>query len=210
MAEKVALFGGTFDPVHHGHLITARAVAEATGMARITLVPTACPPHKRAAGASSADRLAMLRLAVKDDALFDLCMLELRRPGPSYTIDTVETILAERGPTCQVSVIVGADMLEGVASWHRADELLRMVTLVVACRPGAQDGGNAAAVLSGALGGKEAAGVSMVSVATPLLEVSSSDIRRRIAEGRSIRYLTPDNVLCYIQENGLYRPSGGA
>jgi nicotinate-nucleotide adenylyltransferase len=206
MSERVFLFGGTFDPVHHGHLIVARAVAEEIGAARITLVPAASPPHKPPADSSSDDRLAMLRLAVRDDPLFEICTLELNRSGPSYTIDTVEAILADRGPACRVSLVIGADTLDGVASWYRAEDLLGKVALVVARRPGAESAADVQAVLSRRLGPELAGRIEAASVATPLLDISSTEIRRRVAAGRSIRYLTPDSVLSYILDRGLYRP----
>ena len=143
----------------------------------------------------------MLRLAVRDDPLFDLCMLELNRPGPSYTIDTVEALLADH-EGCRTSLIVGADMLEGLGSWHRADELLRKVRLIVACRPETEDIGELESILSREVGGSVGAHVSAVSVSTPMLQISSTDIRRRIGKGQSIRYLTLDEVAAYISDNG--------
>ena len=202
MTQPLVLFGGTFDPVHFGHLLTARAVAESLGLERITLMPTAVPPHKREANASSEDRLAMLRLAIHNDPLFDLCMLEIDRPGPSYTIDTVEALIADRSD-CEVSLVVGADMLEGLGRWHRSGELLKKVKLIVACRPNTEDVDRLEGILARELGGA-ATGVSAVAVSTPMIEISSTDIRRRVGRGLPIRYLTTDEVVAYIADSGLY------
>jgi len=205
MTAAITLFGGTFDPVHFGHLITARAVAEELGCGLITLLPTACPPHKDAARASGEDRLAMLRLAVAGDRLFEVCRLELDRPGPSYTIDTVEALLAGGGAAGRASIIVGADMLDGLRTWRRAEELLGIATIVVACRPGRQQAtATAAEDLARCFDAETAARMVVRTVQTPLIDISSSQIRTRVAEGRPIRYLTPEPVATYIRQHGLY------
>jgi len=203
MADSLVLFGGTFDPVHFGHLLTARAIAESLQLDRITFVPTAVPPHKQAANASREDRLAMLRMAVHNDPLFDLHTLEIDRSGPSYTIDTVEALVADC-PDRDVSLIVGADMLEGLGRWHRAEELLQKVRLIVACRPHAEDVGKLKAIVQREIGESGASSISAIPVKTPLVEISSTEIRRRVARGLSIRYLTLDEVVAYIGDKGLY------
>ena len=111
MRRVLVLFGGSFDPVHHGHLIVARAVAELRGFNRITLVPAAQSPHKRDAHASAEHRLAMLRLAVEDDELFDICDSEVKRSPPSYSIDTVEALRSQHGGDVELHWVIGADML---------------------------------------------------------------------------------------------------
>ena len=135
MPDRIVLFGGTFDPVHHGHLIVARALAEARGYDRITLVPSASPPHKAPACAPAADRLAMLHLAVEAERLFDVCDVELRREGASYTFDTVAELASRLEAPGRVHLVLGADMLADLPHWHRADELVRLVEFVVAVRP---------------------------------------------------------------------------
>ena len=206
MGRKAAFFGGTFDPVHIGHLITARAVAEELGFEHITLVPAASPPHKDGAVASGKHRLAMLRLAARDDPLFGISQVELHRDGPSYTFDTLEALRDQYGPDAQLTWIIGADMLEGLSSWHRADELLSLARLAIACRPPWQQ--RIPQLLEGLaddLPGSSIESLAASVVQTPLLEVSSCRIRRRIAEGLTVRHLTPDSVVAYIETHRLYR-----
>jgi len=205
MAEGMLLFGGTFDPVHNGHLIVARAAAEELGFARVTLIPANNPPHKPPACAPAADRLAMLGLAVQGDGLFDVCDLELRRSGPSYTLDTLKALRRQLG---EVSLhwLIGADMLADLPDWHRADEVLSLVRIVVAARPaerGTVD--DVLAGLSGRLGEQHIRRLREGILHMPLIDISSSDIRRRVAAGQSVRYLVPEGVARYVADHGLYR-----
>jgi len=208
MAGRLVLFGGTFDPVHFGHLIIARAVAERLGFERITLVPTACPPHKQAAVASPADRMAMLDLATRDDPLFDICGLELGRGGMSYTFDTVQALMDRHGSDCRVCLVIGADMLGSLPAWHRAEELVRTVRIVVAYRPGWQvDAAGATRLLAEQFSTDAARQMRVEFVETMLVDISSSLIRQRVRDQLPIRYLTPVSVVSYIHEHGLYRDS---
>ncbi len=205
MPRRIALFGGTFDPVHFGHLVIARAIAEECGFERITLVPAASPPHKAGTAASADQRLAMLQLAIRDDPLFEISRLEILRGGASYTFDTLQALTAEHGADCELSWIIGLDMLEELHKWHRAQEVTDLAQIVVAARPPWQ---NQAAKLLKRLAKHFSAetvdAISQSFVSTPLLDISSTDIRRRVAEGLSIRYLLPDSVRCYIEDRGLY------
>jgi len=206
MTDRMVVYGGTFDPVHYGHLITARAVAEANGYDRIVLLPTARPPHKAPAGADGAERLQMLRLAVADDPIFDVCDIEIRRPGKSYTFDTLEALRESRGPGVEVHWIVGADMLADLPNWRRAAEVMDLATIVIALRPPwheriEQALGDLAARMGAERAGKLAGGV----VSTPLIDISSTDIRHRVASGLPIRYLVCDPVADFIREKQLYR-----
>ncbi len=205
MSEQIVLLGGTFDPVHFGHLLTARAVAEKRGFERITFVPTASPPHKAGPVASGADRLAMLELAIEGDPLFDICRLELTRTGPSYTLDTLQALRAQHGPDVRLSWIVGADMLEGLPSWHRVGDVLEIAEIIVAARPPWQLKINSLLEkMSTQLPALKIDKIKNSMVVTPLIEISSSDIRRRADDGRTIRYLVPSSVDDYIRENNLY------
>jgi len=206
MVKRIALFGGTFDPVHVGHLITARAVAEHHGFGRVTLVPAACPPHKQGPRAAPEHRMAMLELAVRDDPTFGICDLELYRTGPSYTYDTLIELRDRHGPDAELYWIIGADMLASLHTWRRAGKVMDLARIVVAARPpwqGKTDG--LLSGLAGALGPRRAEQLRCGIVATPLIDVSSTDLRRRIAEGRSVRYFIPDAVISYIDKHGLYR-----
>lgn len=210
MADTIVLFGGTFDPVHHGHLIAARAVAEHRGFSRITFVPSARPPHKDAACAAAADRLAMLHLATSDEAMFDVCDLELQRSGPSYTFDTLTALRARAGEDVELHLLVGADTLADLPNWHRAAEVVQLAGVVVAARPPwdrRMEG--ILAALRQRLGPGVVERIAEGIVATPLIDISSSDIRRRVAAGRSIRFLVPEAVRQYIEGHGLYAARGG-
>ncbi len=203
--KQIALFGGSFDPVHFGHLIVARAVAEEFGFQRITLVPAASPPHKQGTFSSPEHRLAMLQLAIKDDPLFEICRLELYRTGPSYTFDTLQGLLGEHGPECQLSWIIGLDMLEELHKWHRYREVVDLAQIIVAARPPWQE--QVKKLLKGLskhFSDDQVEAITGSVIPTPLIDISSSLIRSRIAGKKPIRYLVPYNVMSYIEENKLY------
>ena len=206
MTGRMVLYGGTFDPVHYGHLITARAVAEARGYDKVVLLPSASPPHKASARAGAADRLEMLRLAVTGDEMFDICDLEISRPGKSYTFDTLQVLREIHGPGVELHWIVGADMLADLPNWHRAAEVVDQARIVIALRPPwheqiEQTLADLAARLGAARTRKLANGI----VRTPLIDISSSEIRRRIACSLPVRYFVCDAVADFIREKGLYR-----
>ena len=190
-------FGGSFNPIHNGHLICARAAAEACQFDRLVLVPTAQSPHKMAStdAAPAADRLEMCRLAVAGRAPFEVDDLELRRSGPSYTFDSAAE-LARRGEN-PVRWLIGADMLLDLPHWHRARELISQVEFVVMERPGWTLDRNRLP--------PEFRQIRATVVQAPLIEISASQIRRRVAEGRSIDFLTPTSVVDYIHSHSLYR-----
>ena len=205
MAEQIVLFGGTFDPVHNGHLIVTRALAEQRGFAQITLVPASQPPHKGASGASPEDRMTMLRLAIEGESLFDISEVELRRTGPSYTLDTLAAIRQERGDDARLHWVIGADMLADLHNWHRAAEVVDMANIITAVRP-PWDGRLTLILtrLERRFGPEVVARLRKAVVLTPLVDISSTVIRQRVATGRSIRYLVPDAVRAYIEQHGLY------
>jgi nicotinate-nucleotide adenylyltransferase len=206
MADELVLFGGTFDPVHHGHLIVARALAEQQGFERITFVPAACPPHKAAAGAPAPDRLEMLRLAIAGEKLFDICELELSRTGPSYTIDTLRELRRGHGPGARLHWVIGQDTLEELPKWRRAEEVLAEADLIVVARPPwDQRLDDVFAFLSGHFSPPEVQSLRESVTPTPLIDISSTEIRRRSAAGQSVRYLVPEAVCRYIEEHRLYQ-----
>ncbi|MGB2821861.1 MAG: nicotinate (nicotinamide) nucleotide adenylyltransferase [Phycisphaerae bacterium] len=205
MPDLIVLFGGAFDPVHNGHMIVARAVAEHCGYDRITLVPSAGPPHKDPARASGAHRLAMLRLAAEAEELFDVCDAELRRGGASYTFDTVTAFREQLSPDGQVHLVIGADMLADLPNWHRSQELVELVRIVVARRrPWQQRMEELLAASRRCFRPEVVERLAESVVPTPLIDISSTAIRRRVAEGRSIRFLVPECVREYIERHGLY------
>lgn len=206
MAQPVVMLGGTFDPVHNGHLIIARAVAETLGFEHVTLVPTASPPHKQPASASAQQRLAMIRLAIEGDALFEVSSVELDRPGPSYTLDTLVHLRQQYGTDVPLYWIIGADMLEMLPKWHRSAELVELAQLVVAYRPPwTADLERTFERLATELPPHRVQEIRRHLVITPQIEISSNDLRRRVREGRSIRYMVPPPVEQYIAQQGLYK-----
>lgn len=205
MAEEIACFGGTFDPVHHGHLIVARALAEARGLRNVTLIPTGSPPHKPPAAAAAEHRLAMLRLATEGEDLFDVSAVETERSGPSYTIDTVASLRESLPEGTKLSWVIGADMLGDLPSWYRVGELLDRVDLVVAVRPPWQERIDGILdALAETLGAERVERIRSGVVPTPLIDISSTEVRRRVSEGGSIRFLVPEAVRAYIEQNSLY------
>ena len=135
--QAILLFGGTFDPIHHGHLIVARQVAERLGVKKVVLIPSARPPHKHSSVVANAEhRLRMVQLAVEADALFDVCDCELRRAGVSYTLDTVRHLRDLHGPAIRLYWLIGADTIRELPNWHKLADLLNECTIVTASRPG--------------------------------------------------------------------------
>lgn len=198
-SDRILCFGGSFNPIHHGHLITARAVAEAGGFTKVLLIPSSQPPHKRQNGdiANAEQRLTMCRLAVMGDVLFDVSDLELRRSGPSYTIDTVRELKRQGWP--QVHWLMGADMVEILPKWHEPQALMAEAEFVVMARPGW--------TLDWEKIPPEFRKLQRNVVAAPLLQISATDIRQRVRAGRPIRYLVPEGVREYIEHNRLYAES---
>ncbi len=200
----IGLFGGSFNPVHHGHLIVARSVAEQLGLSRMILIPAAVPPHKPVANlAPAADRLEMLRLAVRGEGLFELSDAELRRPGPSYTVTTVEQFGRDLGPAAELHWLIGADSLGELVNWYQARRLIGLCRIVTAARPGWEqpDLGE----LRERFGPEQVERLAAGILPTPRIDISASEIRRRIRQGQSIRYLAPEPVVDYIESRRLYR-----
>lgn len=190
-------FGGTFNPIHHGHLTCARVVAESKGFDRVVLIPSALPPHKLQATelAGAEDRLRMCQLAIAGDSAFEVNDVEVRREGPSYTIDTAREL--RRQGWDEVAWLIGADMVPILPKWHQPMDLLREVELVVMARPGWTLDWDALPEAFRPLQGQV--------VEAPLIDISATTLRRRVKDGRSIRYLTPDAVCDYVTSRGLYR-----
>lgn len=197
--ERIGLLGGTFDPPHVGHLILASVVYDALALDKIWFVPAADPPHKQGIAISSADhRLAMLRLAIADDPRFSLSLVDVERPGPHYTVDMVAHLQAAQ-PTTEFTFLIGSDSLCELPHWERPHELLARCALAVLQRPEyPAELADLEEVLPG-IGSR----VSIVE--GPEVGIASSEIRHRVANRRSIRYLVPDKVEHYIEGQKLYR-----
>jgi nicotinate-nucleotide adenylyltransferase len=203
MTNVVVLFGGSFNPIHNGHLIAVRSVAEQIGAARVIVIPSANPPHKpRGDLADAADRLEMVRRAVADESGWEASDCELHRDGPSYTIDTVAHFREALGDAVQLCWVIGADSLTELVGWYRVEELVDTCRIVTAARPGWErpDLNLLRPRLSEAQIDRLAADV----LNTPRIDISATDIRRRVRAGVSIRYLVPDAVLEYIHIRSLY------
>jgi nicotinate-nucleotide adenylyltransferase len=206
---RIGLFGGSFNPVHAGHLIASRAVAEELHLDKLYLVPAAVPPHRVLKNLADArHRLEMLRLATRGEPLFEVSDLEIARPGPSYTILTVEEFRRRLGESAEFFWIIGADSLPELASWYQAERLVDICRIITAARPGWDRPD--LAVLAGRLRPEQIERLKADVLQTPCIDISASGIRRRVAAGLSIRYLVPDAVADYIAAHGLYRAGNDA
>ena len=191
---RIGLFGGTFDPVHLGHLRAAESAREALALDLVAFLPSAVPPHRDVPITDAACRFAMTCLATADHASFRAWDAELRRPGPSYTVETVSGLLAER-PTDTFVLVVGRDTWPEMTTWREPARLFSLVEVAVVDRPGCSSGKLAAPF-------PEARGV--VRVDGPTLAISATAIRDRVRRGLSVRYLVTDPVADYIVERSLY------
>ncbi len=201
---RVLLFGGSFDPIHHGHLIVARHAAETLGVPRIVLLPSAAPPHKSAQRlAPAADRLAMCRAATAEDPQFEVSDWELSQPGPNYTIHTVEHFRARSGAGTEVCWLIGMDSLVELGTWYRAAELVDACTIVTVARPGSV--APAPEFLAQHFAPEQVARLLRNILPSPAIDIAAREIRARVQAGRSIRYLVPESVRAYIAAHGLYR-----
>lgn len=188
---RIAVYGGTFDPPHLGHLATASDAHHALGVDRVVFVPAADPPHKRGLVRTPAPlRLEMVRAAVAGDERFAVDDLELRRAGPSYTVDTLRA-LRRRDPQGEFFFLIGADALREFHTWREPGEVARLATLAVIERGGER-------VETGA-------GHRARHVAVTRVDISSTEIRRRVAAGEPVRYLVPEPVRLIIERERLYR-----
>lgn len=191
--ERVGLFGGSFNPPHLAHLVVAEAARDQLGWDRVVWIPAATPPHKQHQDMPAAEhRLAMTRLAVEGNPAFEVSDVEVARSGVSYTVDTVRE-LQETYPETAFHLLLGGDSLAQFGTWVRPDEIVRRVPLVVYPRPGADLAGVPTQVMA-----------RTTFLDRPLLDPSSTVIRRLLRAGRSVRYLVPNAVLDYAAEHGLY------
>lgn len=203
MSQRIGLYGGSFDPIHFGHLISARSLAEQLGLDRVVLIPSARPPHKQGVSMTPAEhRLAMARLAVEGDPTFGVSEVELQREGPSYTFDTVAEFRRLVGPDIELVWFIGADSLPELPTWYRVAELVHAVRIVTACRPGWTP---PAIDALGKAVGEASAQLLQDCFQTPRIDISATEIRHRVRAGQTIRYLTPEPVVSYIDRMRLYR-----
>jgi nicotinate-nucleotide adenylyltransferase len=192
---RIGVMGGTFDPIHHGHLVAAEEASHALDLERVLFVPVGDPWQKADQDVSPApDRVEMVRLATSDNDVFEVSQVDIDRAGPTYTIDTLR-VLADERAGAELFFITGADAMLEILTWKDPQEALRLATFVAVTRPGHD------------LAGLRKLGIEerVVMLEIPALAISSTDIRVRVADGRPIRYLVPGPVEAYIRERGLYR-----
>jgi nicotinate-nucleotide adenylyltransferase len=200
---SIGVLGGTFDPFHLGHLALARAARDQLGLERVLVVPAAVPPHKPGRPISPADvRMAMVEAGIADEPRLEACRIELDRPGPSYTIDTLEDLVAaERaaGREPDVTLVLSADSFDGLPDWHEPERLLGLGRIAVAPRAGHPPD---LAAVERAL---PAARGRVTVLELPAIDVSASEIRRRAARDESLDGLVPPGVATLVRDNRLYR-----
>ena len=205
-ARRIGIFGGTFDPIHNGHLAAAEECRAALALDTVLFLPAGDPPHKQGQLISTvADRVAMIERAIAGNDRFQLSRIDVDRAGPSYTVDTLEYLRIVWGDEAQFWFIVGADSLADILTWRAPDRLIQLARFVAVNRPGAPDPDPSSleADLPGAT-------QRIDVVEMPDLAISASDLRDRVRAGRPIRYQVPGVVHDYIAERGLYRASVGA
>lgn len=200
---RLGLMGGTFDPPHYGHLVIAEEARLVFGLDRVDFVTSADPPHKQGREITTAEhRFAMTLLSVASNPFFRVSRREIERSGPSYSVDTLQEYGRE-WPGAEIYFVTGADAILEILTWHRADEAMRLCTFIAATRPGYD-----LARMERVLPSDYLARIRTVSV--PGIEISSTDIRERLRQGKSIRYLVAEPVEQYIATYGLYREAGVA
>jgi nicotinate-nucleotide adenylyltransferase len=194
MTHRVGIMGGTFDPIHHGHLVAASEVASLFSLDEVVFVPTGEPWQKSARQVSPAEhRYLMTVIATASNPRFWVSRVDIDRPGPTYTVDTI-TDIAEQRPGAELYFITGADALAQILSWRNAEGALKLAHFVGVTRPGYD------------LSAEHLPIDSVTLLDVPAMAISSSGCRERVAEGRPVWYLVPDGVVQYINKHNLYRP----
>jgi nicotinate-nucleotide adenylyltransferase len=188
--------GGTFDPIHHGHLVAASEVQDRFDLDEVVFVPTGQPYEKGAAVSPAEDRYLMTVIATASNPRFHVSRADIDRDGPTYTVDTLRDLNAIYGPNVELFFITGADALAKILSWKDAFEMLSLAHFVGVTRPGFE------------LSGDHLPADTVTLVEVPAMAISSSDCRGRVAAGKPVWYLVPDGVVQYIAKRGLYRPHG--
>lgn len=198
--KKYGIFGGSFDPIHYGHLMICEYIKEEMGLDKVIFIPTGNPPHKDL-GVSAEDRYEMVKLAISPNPDFEISDIETTRVNLSYTVDTIRE-LKKIYKKEKLYFLIGLDSLFQLKTWKKIGDLSQEIEFVVALRPGYIDKeeiNNEIDFL------RENFGTRINLIKTPLYEISSTDLRDRIHEGKSLRYLIPKKVLDYIEESGFYK-----
>lgn len=199
--SKIGLFGGTFNPIHLGHLIIAEAVREAFGLERVLFIPSGIPPHKSCSEVTDAEhRYGMVECAVRSNPYFEASRIEIDRTGFTYTVDTLSSLRSRYGGNTGLYFIIGADIVNELTTWRRYNEVFGMCSFIAVKRPGCGNG----SVEEDIARLEERYGALINLVEAPLVDISSTAIRERVNTGRSIKYLVPESVEEYISINKLY------
>jgi nicotinate-nucleotide adenylyltransferase len=200
--RHVGLMGGTFDPIHYGHLVVAEEVRAALDLAEMVFIPSGQPPHKQEETVTPPQhRLAMLELAIASNPHFSIARVELDRPGPSYTVETLRLLREQWGRKTALYFVIGWDSLEELVTWHEPAGILEQLAYLVAVhRPGHQE-------MPGKCIEEQLPEIKqrLLTMPAPQLDISATDLRLRVAENRPIKYQTPEAVERYIAQHGLYR-----
>ncbi|MFL5862108.1 MAG: nicotinate-nucleotide adenylyltransferase [Solirubrobacteraceae bacterium] len=200
---RIGILGGTFNPLHLAHLVCAQEAHCELGLDRVMFIPASIPPHKPVEAEPGAQhRLELCRRAIADDERFAVSDLELRRDGPSYTVDTLKE-LSSQSTTNELFLILGGDIAAGLPGWREPERVLELATVAIARRRGTPRG-TVQRALDQLQGGDRARFFAM-----PRIGISSTMVRGRVRAGQPIRYLVPDGVMEYIDTHGLYRAAGG-
>jgi nicotinate-nucleotide adenylyltransferase len=206
-SKRIGILGGTFNPVHYAHLAIAEEVYCALNLTRVLFVPAGQPPHKLGEQITSVEhRVAMLELAIRANPHFSLSLIDVERTGPSYTVDTLRLLRRAWGPGVAFYFVVGGDSLKDLPTWYDPAGIIAQATIVALVRPGYADVSAARAKLATRLPGVEQ---RLIAVEGPRMDLSSTELRRRVAAGRPIRYQTPEEVEDYIRRHRLYQKIGG-
>ncbi|MBM4043652.1 MAG: nicotinate-nucleotide adenylyltransferase [Planctomycetes bacterium] len=202
--SKIGLFGGSFNPIHLGHLILAEAVRDQLALDKVIFIPAHCSPHKsQRLLAPAPDRARMVRLAIRGNPRFEFSDIELKRRGRSYTVETLRQLHAAYPPQTEFFFLIGADTIPELSEWREIGALAKLCQFVVVNRPGGKVAPTPKLVK--AVGNRVARRILSTQVAIPPIGISSTDIRRRVQAGRSIAYLVPAPVGRYIAAHALYR-----
>lgn len=197
--RRIGIIGGTFNPIHLGHLMIAEVACESFNLEKVIFVPARIPPHKQYDVIDSHHRYAMTAAAVSDNPNFEISDVEMRREGPSYTVDTIQYFKKLYGPTVEFYFIAGTDTIRALPTWKFIDELIDEVHFIGATRP---DGSSAIDSILDELGAKAREKIHVMEV--PEMKLSATYLRERLRSGKTVRYMLPKCVVDYIEENHIY------
>lgn len=196
---KIGIMGGTFNPIHIGHLMIAEEARQRYNLEKVLFIPASIPPHKEVDEATAQQRLEMTRLAVADNPFFVVSDIEIKRQGRSYTVDTLQALRERYGTERQLYFIAGTDTIQDLPNWHRIDDILKLCQFIGASRPDGTEAIDNVIYHFGRLG------THIHKLEVPTMDVSSTDLRYRIRHGLPVRYMIPHGVCEYIEKNGVYR-----